>query len=455
MTRRALLTVALLFSSLYVLVLVRDAARPHIEDGQPLLSFFEPELGPPVMKVTFWIAFTGWLIALAVAAITVARRRGYPLDRLPSGPALTLVASGALLAPFTVFPLWTLLIHPLAALACVPSTAVGLWTVTRFQHWRHVPRRIVLGVFAFGAVLAGGLGAAMNTVTMFSGTAYHAGAGNLATSLHLTYADTFLSAGTTEELGKGAAVALAYVLARRHWDGTVSGVVLGGAAGLGFNFTETVDYMGAGGSDFQFWVRQSFALLAAHTAYSALLGAGFGVATLLARRRDRILAVAAGFVAASGAHFAADVFLRAFSVQDLSLPLDGGPVVTTLLLQPLTMLLVQGPFVLLYIVLLRQGTRDQAVRVADDLRAASEDPHGGVRPEEVPMLLDPRRRLRLRLKLLRRRDWRTLRALGRLHKAQFELAHALRRDPARTGDCRRLIAHSRDHLRLTLTGAPS
>jgi len=63
---------------------------------------------------------------------------------------------------------------------------------------------------------------------------------------------------------------------RRHVDSVVAGVVLGAVVGLGFNLTESVEYMGDlnGAAGFNYWMRQSVGLFGSHVAFSAVAGAG-------------------------------------------------------------------------------------------------------------------------------------------------------------------------------------
>jgi hypothetical protein len=132
------------------------------------------------------------------------------------------------------------------------------------------------------------------------------------------------------------------------------------------------------------------------------------------------VAIACGFVGAAGAHFANDTLLAWYT------EVHGGwfkvsQAVDVLVMQPLTLVVLQGPFVVLYLLLLRRGLRGQGAGLAAGLRGEVATGLGAVTDAEVPVLLDPGRRLWLGITTLRRYGWAAYRALGRLQAAQFEL----------------------------------
>jgi hypothetical protein len=231
-----------------------------------------------------------------------------------------------------------------------------------------------------------------------------------------------LDAGIFEELAKGAGVAFLYLLCRRWFDGVVSGVVIGATVGLGFNLAETIEYMSGGGALFQYWARQSVALMGSHVAFTALIGAGFGVARQLPDRRARRVAIGCGFLAAMGAHFMNDACLGFFAGVEKTW-LAPGPAVDAVLIQPLVLIILQGPFVAMYILLLRRGLRSQAAGLSRELGAEAQAGTGAVTAAEIPVLLDARRRFRLRVLAFRRHGGlEAYRYVGRLQAAQLDLA---------------------------------
>jgi RsiW-degrading membrane proteinase PrsW (M82 family) len=287
-----------------------------------------------------------------------------------------------------------------------------------------MPIWLVAAVTGWGAFVATGFGASMNIWVQEYGTAYFQGAGNLLQVLHQVNTATFLSAGVFEELGKGTAIALVYLLLRRYLDGVVSGIVLGAAVGLGFNLTESIEYMTAfhgASAEFQYWVRQSVGIMGAHTAFSAMIGAGFGVARQLDQARLRRIAIGCGLLGACGGHFANDVILRWFAEVGHSW-FTPNPTMDVLVVQPLVLAVLQGPFVVMYLLLLRRGLRSQAGGLAAELRAEESTRLGAVTDPEIPILLNPAKRFWLRATTLRRYGLPAYRALGRLQAAQYDLA---------------------------------
>src|SRR5260370_11046780 len=122
-------------------------------------------------------------------------------------------------------------------------------------------------------------------------------------------------AGILEELAKGVAVLLLFLVMRNQFDDVVDGIVYGAAVGLGFNFLESISYMtnlysifspeGFGGvaAGIQWYGRQVLGLFFGHATYTAYIGAGVGIARQLPNLRQKILAIVAGFVIAIPGHF--------------------------------------------------------------------------------------------------------------------------------------------------------
>ena len=438
---RRLVQAGLLLGGLYAVQLLLDltATRP---DGDPPLTLLAP-FAPLMFKVTFWCLMAGWLVA--AGTFLVARlRHAY-------GRRAQLVVAVALLAPYAVLPIGTVGTRPGLLLLCLPSTAFGLWAVYRFQRWRRLPPRAVLAVFGWGALIATGF-AAMHNSTVLSHLILRLFSEDAFATVNRAMVGATVSAGFGEELAKGCAVLIAYLVWRNRFDGPVTGIVLGAATGLGFNLVESVEYIGMYGfSGYQYYVRQSLGLMAAHTAFTAVLGAGFGTASLLSTRRERVIAIALGYLGAAGAHFGVNVIFRALSDGTLRLPWEPGTAVQMLIVTPLLFLILQGPMVLLYVLLLWRGTVGQGQRMAVALRAEAARPDAGVREEELDVLLDPRKRGWLRLVAWRRHGWAAYRALGRLHVTQYEVGASAEREPERAERLRMRIPELRARLRTALT----
>ncbi|WP_078871793.1 PrsW family intramembrane metalloprotease [Streptomyces sp. NRRL S-337] len=426
---RAVLLVAVLMSAAYTVQVAIDVLRPHLfyEEAHELVGWLNPPLkGSPYpsfgwYKVSFWCYVLS--LPAALAMYLLGRRRGRHLAHREASAAVVL------LLPYPVWMLDSLAHSFTSLLLCLPSTAYALWLIHRMQRYARLPARVLLVMAGWGAVVGGGFGGSMNQWWLDYAYNYLSpGPGHLMPldlarlKLDVT-SGSLLSAGLFEELGKGAGVALAYLLLRRHIDNIVSGIVLGAASGVGFNLTESAQYMAAhdaANASTQYFLRQSLGLMAAHVAFTAAIGAGFGIARQLKERRARRTAIVCGFAIAIAGHFANDVFFTAFSrVKDQWF--SPGPTVDLLVLTPLAFLLLQGPLVLLYLVLLRRGTQDQAAALAVELRAEAATGHGAVTADEVPVLLSPPRRFYLRLRALRRHGITAYHHLGRLYDAQLRL----------------------------------
>jgi RsiW-degrading membrane proteinase PrsW (M82 family) len=411
---------------------------------------------PLRVRVMYWAVIASWPLALGTATFSAARARSASAPaRLRLPPAALLIIAAELLIPFTLYPLAVMLGHPLLLLACIPSTSYAAWGVHRMQRYRQMPVRVPLAAFGWGALVAAGFGGAMNLLFYANAMAifvvprmkrlltesvenhqviesligWLAGRGPLPPSAHslvaavrLFQSGLALDAGLFEELAKGAGIAVLFFLCRRWFDGPVSGIVIGAMAGLGFNLAETIDYMSTGDALSQYWARQSVALMGSHVAFTALTGAGFGIAGQLADRRTRRLVIGCGLGAAMGAHFMNDVCLSFLGRAEQSW-FSPSPAMHTLVIQPLTLVALQGPFVAMYVLLLRRGQRHQAAGMAWELRAEAVSGRGAITPAEAAILLSPGRRFRLRVLAFRRRGGLgAYRYLGRLQAAQLDLA---------------------------------
>jgi hypothetical protein len=167
-------------------------------------------------------------------------------------------------------------------------------------------------------------------------------------------------------------------------------------------------------------MRQSVGLMAAHTAFTALIGAGFGVARQLHDPNLRRFVIERGFLAAIGCHFANDAL---FSWADRTARswFHATPWLDTVIVPSLVLIVLQGPLVGLYLLLLRQGLRSQAAGLTTELTAEARTGSGAVQDAEVPILLKPARRFWLRLVFLRRYGFAASRTLRRLQAAQLDL----------------------------------
>ncbi|TCO61998.1 PrsW family glutamic-type intramembrane protease [Actinocrispum wychmicini] len=438
---RTVLLIAVTLSAVYAVQIVIDMCRPRYPEElahawvgwlNPWLRFAGPEPAVLWYQVSFWC----YLVSLPAAlAIWLASRRTAGDPRKWQA-----LAAGVLLLPYPVWVLDTVFGHFLLILLCLPSTAYALWLVHRMQRYGRMPVRLLVSVAGAGVLVGGGFGGSMQQWWQDYGSNFltaqtisSVGEQNSPQEILLHMAQLkpeitaggVLFAGVFEEVGKAAGIAIVYLLLRRHVHNVVSGIVLGAASGIGFNLSEAAAYMAQSPAtdSTQYFLRQSLGLLAAHMAFTAAIGAGFGIARQMPDRRSRWLAISSGFAVGIGGHIANDVFITTWSLNETKW-FSPSPIVHTLVLTPLAFLLFQGPMVLLYLVLLRRGLRDQAAGLAVELADEAELGFGAVTPDEVPVLLRPMRRFYLQLKALRHAGPTSYLRLGRLYDAQLQLGLA-------------------------------
>ena len=106
-----------------------------------------------------------------------------------------------------------------------------------FDRYEKEPFWLVLGVFLWGAIIAGGSAFLINTV--FGLGVYLFTGSEAATGL----TSSILFAPFVEEILKGFTVLLVFFLARNHFDSILDGIVYAGVAALGFAATENAYYI--------------------------------------------------------------------------------------------------------------------------------------------------------------------------------------------------------------------
>ncbi|HEX2645687.1 MAG TPA: PrsW family intramembrane metalloprotease [Candidatus Dormibacteraeota bacterium] len=306
----------------------------------------------------------------------------------------------------------------ICALACLPTTAFGLFVVRRMDRNHKEPWRLVLVAAAWGAIVATSL--VVWGETVWESSAQH----SLVPGPGLDASLAFM-AGILEELAKGLAVVLLYLVMRNEFDDVVDGIVYGAAVGLGFNFLESVSYMtnlysifsaenyGAIAAGLQWYGRQVLGLFFGHATYTAFIGAGLGLARQLPGRRQKVLAIAGGFLIAIAGHFSWDAWATFFPIQST---LFG------LVEIHLRTLIMTGPFTAALIALLLSGINYEGQNMLEQMRKEAASGSGAILPQEVPVLTSPMRRLRQRLQAFQRKGFAGYLKVSRLQTAQLDLA---------------------------------
>jgi RsiW-degrading membrane proteinase PrsW (M82 family) len=306
----------------------------------------------------------------------------------------------------------------ICAAACLPTTALGLLVVRRMDRNEKEPWRLVMVAAAWGAIVA-------TSLVVWGESLWEASAQRSLVPGPGMDASLAFMAGTLEEVAKGIAVVMLYLVMRNDFDDVVDGIVYGAAVGLGFNFMETITYMtnlyaifapeGIGGfaAGFQWYARQVLGLFFGHATYTAFIGAGLGIARQLPSRKQKVFAVGSGFIVAIAAHFSWDAWLSFFPIENT---LFG------LVEMHLRTLVMTGPFTAGVIALLLFGIRYEGQNMLDQLRKEAANGQGAILPEEVSVLASPWQRLKQRLFALNTAGLKGYFKVSRLQTAQLDLA---------------------------------
>ncbi len=275
------------------------------------------------------------------------------------------------------------------ALACVPTTAFAILVLRALDRNETEPWRFVLLAVAWGAVVATSL------VIWAEGLWQVIAIRTLVPGPGLDVSTAF-SAGILEELAKGCAVLLLFLVVRNEFDDVVDGIIYGAAVGLGFNFMESVSYMtnlyaifspeGVGGeaAGFQWYARQVLGLFFGHATYTAFVGAGIGIARQLPGMRNKVIAVVA------------EIHMRTF--------------------------IINGPFTAALLAVLFAGNYIEGQALAGQFRKEAALGTGAITPEEVSILMDPWQRFQQRVRAMGRGGLRAYMLVARLQTAQIDLA---------------------------------
>jgi RsiW-degrading membrane proteinase PrsW (M82 family) len=298
----------------------------------------------------------------------------------------------------------------LGAIISIPTTGFAIWVLRHLNRNQHEPWRLVLAAFGWGGVVA------VNIAIVLEGPFDRIFVAGLIPGPGQGLSGAW-SAAVFEELPKGLAVVLLYLVMRKSFDDVVDGILYGAMVGLGFNFVEGLGYMAAHGIIGQFYVRQLLGLFTGHTTYTALIGAGLGVARQQNAAWKRLVAILSGFTAAVAAHFLWDA-----AAMTSFLPHTSNAALEVFVFLPLRVLLIDGPFTAMVLALLILGLRREGRILRTELNNEAGLGLGTVLPEEVEILANPRKRASWRRSEFSHFGWKGYRWLGRLQRAQLALA---------------------------------
>jgi RsiW-degrading membrane proteinase PrsW (M82 family) len=353
-------------------------------------------------------AFGTWLVIRAVDHEPHNRRQHLTRAAIVIGLALALF--------LFAINIYNASLNFFGVLICLPTTGFALFLLRRADYNEREPWRLVLVAAGWGAVVATTLALIFESLWSYTiDSGLIPGPGEAVA--------TAFNAALFEEVPKGLAVVLLFLVMRDEFDDVVDGIVYGAAVGLGFNFMETVVYMSVGGMP-QWVFRQWLGLYLGHATYTALIGAGIGVARQVRGPLRKGLAIASGFIIAIAAHFAWDAWLWYF-------PHPSDPWLLVLSI-PLMYLAISGPFFVAVLALLVLGLRAEGRALSVQYAAEAALPDGAIRPEEVPVLSSVGRRIEARFQMLRLRGLPGYLWMRRLQRAQIDLAlerwHRARRE---------------------------
>ncbi|MDQ6637091.1 MAG: PrsW family intramembrane metalloprotease [Candidatus Dormibacteraeota bacterium] len=383
---------------------------------------------------TGWFGLVAGGLALAggvygLRAVREPNRRSSHLRR-----ALLLFGLGLLgwLVVMDVFT-YLLLAGPevalVAALACAPTTGLAVLAVRWLDRYDSQPWPYLLAALVWGALAA-------TLLVSLSETLWQMANYDLVPGQPLELSIAFM-AGSNEEVAKGVAVFLLYLVLRERFQGVVAGIVYGAAVGIGFNFLETMTYiahlyylfsglvpdpkagpawvgpLAAGVA--QWFIRQVLGMFLGHPTYTALIGAGIGAAAVLPKRHQRFLSILGGLLLAVAAHFSWDAWASLF-------PTSSSNALLLLISIPARNVLMTGPFTVVVLLVLVMGLEVEGAGLRRQLEQEVAAASGAVGAGEVPVLLSAWRRLDSRYAAFALGGWRTYRRLTRLQTAQLRLA---------------------------------
>ncbi|MFK0290472.1 PrsW family glutamic-type intramembrane protease [Streptomyces sp. NPDC090442] len=446
LVRARALLIGRLAIALYLLELVLDLTRPRLTPDEPTLSIFYKLPGASgsfaqllaMPRAVFWTVLAGIAAGVLLQVYAALTR---PSDR--RSVLLTWLTLGCLLLPFGLIPLSVMVEYFPFALACLPSTAVVLLLLHGGVRFARVPLGALLAAFAWGALIVFGFGRACSGLVFGTLNGYLGGApsaadpGRMLKSLYHVMGLTILHLDAVDELVVAAGVVLLLLMFRHRVTDVVTGLSLGAAVGLGYNFVESTllikiygslgSFLGVSGG-FEYWIRQSIGLLGGQVTFGALLGAGLGLA---AKARRRGLVATAALVAAIGGTSGAETVSGWLSRQ-VQGHVELGSALDTLVISPLLWLLPQLPFTALAVALLVHGLRERGrvMRAALQQEAAVGP---AVTQAELPVLASAARRFWAVVGTWRWYGRGAARALHRLQTAQLELAgRHVQNDPTDT-----------------------
>ncbi|MFN2165676.1 MAG: PrsW family intramembrane metalloprotease [Anaerolineae bacterium] len=297
--------------------------------------------------------------------------------------------------------------------AFIPSLVYTLliWWLDRYER---EPLRLMVVAFLWGAVPA-------MLFSVFLEFALGRPFASVEPVLLHDVATNSLVAPVIEELAKGFALLILFFLARNQFDSVLDGIVYGAVIGFGFAMTENALYFFEVLRDGQVAQFTSIVALRSllfglnHAFYTAIIGAGFGLAAELRPedRAARVLLPAAGLALAIAFHAVHNLGIMLASTSQAAL---------------LVAILVNWGGVALILVIVLLAWRQERRWITSELRA---EVGYTLSPAEYEAAASYGYRLRMWLKTWRSQGWRAARRGSLQHHLVTRLAflkHRLHRD---------------------------
>ena len=177
------------------------------------------------------------------------------------------------------------------------------WFVYWLDRYEKEPKKLLAGVFLWGAVVAAGVAFVVNTALGMG--VYLVTESDAVTE----FATGSLIAPPVEEILKGFAVFAVFLLARKEFDSVLDGIIYAGIVALGFAATENTYYIYNYGYLEEGWAGLIILVLVRvilvgwqHPFYTAFIGIGLATARLNRNWLVKITAIALGLGIAITAH---------------------------------------------------------------------------------------------------------------------------------------------------------
>lgn len=174
------------------------------------------------------------------------------------------------------------------------------WLIRSIDRFEKEPMTHLLGAFFWGAIPAVIVAIILQVIL---GLPVEALLG--ADSLESELISGAIAAPVTEEILKGMAVAIIFLLFRKEFDGWVDGIVYGGMAGFGFAYIENILYLSSTTSWeewFTLLILRTVVFGGLHGFWTALTGIGFGLARYSKNFFYKIFVISGGLLAAMFGH---------------------------------------------------------------------------------------------------------------------------------------------------------